>query len=83
MLRIGASLDLGMVPNEAVESAIATVDKAGRLRGLVISGVTEERRRAMEARPDGLLVAPALRQLQHARARRRRVATYETLMRCI
>ena len=73
ILRIGASLDLDTVLGEVVQSAraltgaaygvIATVDEAGAPRDFVVSGFTEERRRAMEAWPDALRLFGQLRSL--------------------
>ena len=63
VLRIGASLDLDTVLREAVDGAhaltgaacgaIATVDAAGRPGDFVTSGLTEDKRRALETWPDG------------------------------
>ena len=73
ILRIGASLDLDTVLAEVVESAraltgaaygvIATVGEDGAPRDFVASGLTQERRRAMEAWPDGLRLFEHLRSL--------------------
>ena len=62
-LRISASLDVGTVLREAVESArsltrsrigvIVTVDDSGRIQDFVTSGVTPEEKQGMANWPDG------------------------------
>ena len=73
VLRTGASLDLETVLKEVVESAraltgaaygvITTVDERGEPRDFVTSGLMEEGRQTMEARPDGLRLFANLRSL--------------------
>ena len=73
ILRIIQSLDLATVLDEAVESAraltgachgvITTIDRAGRVRKFVTSGLTPEERREMVEWPDGLRLLEHLRDL--------------------
>ena len=74
ILRINASLDLGTVLQEAVESAcaltgarygaIVTIDEAGQVQNFVTSGLTGDEHRQLEAWPDGLRVFEHFRDLQ-------------------
>ena len=74
ILRINASLDLGTVLQEAVESAcaltgarygaIVTIDEAGQVQNFVTSGLTGDEHRQLEAWSDGLRVFEHFRDLQ-------------------
>ena len=73
ILRISASLDVGTVLREVVDSAraltgarygvIATIDEAGRPQGHVASGLTPEEARQMAAWPDAMRLFEHLRGL--------------------
>ncbi len=73
ILRISASLDVGTVLREVVDSAraltgarygvIATIDEAGRRRGHVASGLSPEEERQMAAWPDAVRLFEHLRGL--------------------
>ena len=75
-LRISASLDLGTVLREAVESAcaltgarygvIATVDDSGQIQDVVSAGFTPEEDRRLEDWPDGLQLFAHFRDLPGA-----------------
>ena len=75
-LRISASLDLGTVLSEAVESAcaltgarygvIATVDDSGQIQDVVSAGFTPEEERSLADWPDGLQLFAHFRDLPGA-----------------